>query len=365
MTKKIQFGAFEGTVLIINSICIKVILGTMRIFSHKAGTAGWLLALFSSIVSIIAVLVILRLMKKGGTKDIFTYCREVSPLLEKIVGAAVILLFLLTMAVTLRYTIDLNKLVTLLMTPYTIIGFFLLLVTVFVVYAGYEAIARIHAFTVPIIYAVFILLVLCTTRETSVYNLFPILGANSSSFFQSGLLLTSTFADILILWIIAPFLQDYKTVRRVGICSVSISAALVVFSIFYYIMLVPYPVITELLAPVYQFSRLIQFNRFFQQFEAIFFIIWNLASLLYLANALFLASYSAKQVFHLKSRKLTILPFALIAYILSILPKNLSSQVQVYDKIYFWPALTGLAIPLVILIIWNLKRGGKPCPTKK
>lgn len=354
---KIKFGAFEGSAVLINSICLKIITGTIRMFVYRAGSAGWLLSIVSSLISVLLMLLIIRLYKNRELKTLTEYSKEKGGFFKYTVGMVLIAELLLFASASLRYGVDLNKTVALPTTPSYIIVIFIMGGAVISAYMGYEAIVRAHAISVPLIFSILALITVATTKEVNLNNIFPILGANSDEFIKNCFLLTSTFGETVIFYLIVPYLQNYRTVKKTGITAAAVSGVFIVFSVLYYVMLIPYPASVEFVAPFYQFSRLISFSRFLNQLEAFYVILWNISVLIYCANMLWLICTITRDIFNMKSIKPLIIPYGIVIASASGIYKNIINYTSASD-IYLWIVVAiSFLLPLLVLTVTKARRG--------
>ena len=70
MENRIKFGKWEAGALIINIICTKIFLYFNRMTVEDAGTAGWLMTLFTCAVVLLAFSLLIWMYKKFEGNDI-------------------------------------------------------------------------------------------------------------------------------------------------------------------------------------------------------------------------------------------------------------------------------------------------------
>jgi len=124
----------------------------------------------------------------------------------------------------------------------------------------------------------------------------------------------------------------------------------------------PYPIALESFLPIYQMSRLIEYGRFFQRIESIFVFAWAASALGYLSIGFFFLVYVFKLTFKLKYYRPLIIPFALIVFVLAILPKSLMTTIKL-ETLYF--RSTAWIIPFALTPILLLIAGARLKSKKK
>lgn len=335
--KEIKFGAFEGSAILINSLCFKMLSGGLLLFAEGSGPSGWLYAALVWVISFAATLGILKIIKN----KLFAGRFVVLPYVSLVLG-------LLFSCLALKAAAEVNKLAFLYLTPYFIIGFLILVAALFVSQKGYEAVSRIHALFVPLIFTLLIILVVSLIGKVEINNIFPILGDNIGSLWRKMLFLLSAFSECWVLYFIAPYLQNYKTVKKAGIISLALSGVFFVVSVLYFIMLFPYPKLTELTLPFFDMLSVLRFGRFLQHFEIVYIICFNLSALLYLSNFLSIAAISAKKITGFANERLYLYSGAALVFALSFLFKRIEDVYSVYAAVfpYLWAA--AFVVPLIV-----------------
>ena len=116
---------------------------------------------------------------------------------------------------------------------------------------------------------------------------------------------------------------------------------------------------TDEIMPLFSVSRYIEFGNFFQRFESLFLLIWTIAFCCYLSISFKFSTYIFKKIFNLKDSSQLIYTFALLMFILALLPKNYSicSFFEIY--IYRYISIAIIILGIVLLLLSNLKKKKK------
>lgn len=362
MKNKIVFGRWEATTLLINAICTQMFLGFPRSMSEIAGTAGWILISYVSVLALFGFALISKLYKNFEGMDIFDIAEKASGNFGRIiVGLLSIALILGIHIITLREFGEDIKVITLNISPISFIISFFIVGIIFAAFVGIEAIVRLHAIMVPTIIIGYIIIVVGVSPYIELVNLTPILGNGLNEIFLKGSVKLSIFTALIYLFIIAPFLKTHESFKTVGFTGLGISALLLISSVLTFLSVEAYPAANESFLPIYQLARLINYGRFFQRIEPVFVFIWAASALLYLGAGLFFSTYVFQRTFKLKYYKPLIFPFVIIMFSLSLLPQSLISSIEIeakYFRTYGWIVTFGVTT-FVLLIALFMKHKKK------
>lgn len=362
MENKIVFGRWEAATLLINMICTKVFLNLPRFAAETAGTASWILVIYISLLVFGLFFVISKLYRRFEGKDLLDIGEHIGGTFGRIVTGTVVLVFLITFtSVIMREFAEDMKVVAFSVSPVSFVTMFFLVSMVVGAYFGIEAIVRFHAIAIPVIATGYLIIIAAVLPFTDFTNLLPILGNGAKSIFFDGILRISIYSEILLLFLIVPFIRTDKNLKKVGFTALGFSTFFLFLSVPVYIAAIPYPTAIENFIPIYQMARLINYGRFFQRLEPLFLVVWVTAALLYLTSGFYFIVYIFRKTFGLQYHKPLILPFAVIIFTLSLLPQNLVSAVELetsYLRNYSW-IITFAATILLLVIARLVKRKGK------
>jgi spore germination protein (amino acid permease) len=358
---KVYFGKWESIALIILTICYQIYLNMPRLVVETAGTAGWLLVLYVSILGFAIYWLILRLYKRHKGLDLIDIGEYVAGAPGRIITGTIILVYLIFItSVVLREFSENVKIISLQVSPISFVSLFFLGGMIIGTYLGLEAIVRFNAIMVPIIFVSYLLILIGVSKYFNITKLAPILGFGSYELFVKGISKISLFSGSIVIYFIAPYLNSYKILKKAGYLGFLISAILLFTSAVSYLLVYTYPIATENFLPMYQLSRLFSYGRFFERFESIFLIFWIITAFLYLTITMFFIVFFFKKTFKLDYYRPLILPFAVIILNLSLLPENLVTAINLETE-YFrnlgWIVAFGLPITLQITSLLVKKRG--------
>ena len=362
MQNRISFGKWEAVTLLVNLICTKNFLYYTRMTVEDAGTAGWIMSIYIGLLALIMFVVQIKLFKKFENRDILDIAEIAGGKPIKIITGLVIsgTLFFLCAAVLREFSEEM-KVVSLPTSPLSYIMIFFIIGIIIGSFLGIESIVRYHAIVVPVIAAGFIAIMLGVVPQMDFTNLLPILGNGPYDVFGKGFFRVSVFGELLVLFLLPPFLGGYKNVRSVGYIAIVLSAAFFTAGSLVYTLTFPYPSNLESFLPVYQMAKLINLGRFFQRIESVFVFIWGMAAFIYLAAAFYFMVYTFAKTAGLKYIRPLILPFAVMVFSAAFIPENLTSVINLKTRYFTRIAwlVTFVYIGLIMLIANLRKNAGK------
>ncbi|HEX2945411.1 MAG TPA: endospore germination permease [Clostridia bacterium] len=361
MPNSIKFGKWEAVALLINSICTKLFLYYVRMTAEDAGSAGWILTIFISLVTLFLFTVLIRLYKPFEGKDILEVA-EISggKVLKILTGLIIAVILFYQTVITIREFSEDMKVISLPTSPLSYVILFFIAGMIVGSFLGLESIVRYHAILVPVIAVAYILILVGVIKIMDTSNLFPILGTGPSDIFGKGFLRISVFGELIILILIIPYIGSYKSAKRIGYAAIGFSSAFLTLGSLAYILSFPYPSDLEPFLPMYQMARLITYGRFFQRIESIFVFIWATAALMYLTVNFYFMVYVLSRMFDMKYLRPLILPCALIVFSTAFIPQNLITVLNIETNIFnkiIWVITFGYAG--AVLIFANLRERAK------
>jgi len=355
---EIVIGKREATTIIIALISTQVFLNYPRAMAESAATAGWILSIYATVLTLLLFFIISKLYSNFEGKDILDISEYLAGNAGRIViGIILIIFFTFIGAVILREFGENVKLVSLSISPISFILLFFITGMIVGAYAGLEALVRFSAIAVPIIAAGYLFILIGVSQYFDVSRILPILGTGPIEVFGKGATRISTFAALIVLFLMPPYIKTHKNFKSVGYWAIILSGIFLTMGTLSYLLVFPYPIATESSLPIYQLARLINYGRFFQRVESIFVLIWDASALLNLSITLFLIVYIFKKTFKLEYYKPLIIPFAILVFNICILPRNLMTAMDMEIK-YFrnYSSIVTFAMTIVILLLARIKQ---------
>ena len=231
MGSNITFGKWEASCLMISLMGTKVILSYPNRIAEIAGSAAWIMAIYSTVLVLIAV--------------------------------------------NLRQFSEEIKVISFPITPISIVVLFFMAGILFASYRGIEAIVRFQGIFVAISILGFLSYLVMLIPYFRIDNITPYLGTGPYKIFVKGFLRVSDFSELIVLFMIYPFIKTKKNFKKIGLFSIAASGFFMASLTLVFLGIFPYPVATEFYLPAFQMGRLVYYGRFFQRVESLFLTTWN------------------------------------------------------------------------------------------
>lgn len=359
-----KMGVASGTALVFTLTFTSVFLSIWSVFLDEAATAAWITPLIAGGCSLALFMILLFVMERVPG-DLYEVAEQ---LLGKI-GARLITLYFITtffldMVLFLRQFAE-NTLLTAIpdLDISLTIGWYAVMAAI-VIYIGIEPIASAAFIVMPLGLAALSLLLVLLYNKFNIYNLTPWLGLGLPAVLKAGVLSSSYYLGAYLLPILASAFQDRRTIRTAAILGVGLSSAFRTITFLLYTMTFGVAVGREKVLPFFEMTRLIYVNRFLQRVETVFILLWVIFGLATVAINLYISLYLMTRLFNLSSMRPLILPVALIAAQLSLMPSDIAATIELSSKMDMTLLNIGVfAIPVILLIATLLKgkRKAKSC----
>jgi spore germination protein (amino acid permease) len=350
---KVTFSKWEIICALITIICTQIFLNFPRVMAESAGTAGWILIIYVSIIVFILFAVISKLYKKFEGKDIIDISDYIGGNIGRVfVGTILLIYMVFIVSVVLREFGEDLKIIALRLSPISFVMLFFLAGMIVSAFFGLEALVRIGVIIVPITFVGFTGILIGALQYSDFSRIMPILGFGPRSIFIESLPRISIYSGLILLFFLPPFIKSHKDFKKIGYISIGISTFNLTVSVLVSLLVFQYPTAIENFLPMFQLARLINYGRFFQRVESLFSLLWIGSALHYLSIGLFLILYIFKKTFKIEYYKPLIIPFAIILFTASLLPKNLVEAIELETKFFrniAWVVVFGMTILLLLI----------------
>ncbi|MCW2279338.1 spore germination protein [Heliophilum fasciatum] len=151
---------------------------------------------------------------------------------------------------------------------------------------------------------------------------------------------------------IAPLFRNQKHLRRSMMSALVFSASIFTLTQIVFHLCFSINTAQQIGFPLYQVSRLVQFESFFQRIDPFFFFIFATIISLGLSMGLYSSALSFAQAIGAPDFRPYLFPLAFIALAIAYLPLRLLDTIQLSLFLNIWLTLPLLVIPL-LLLLWN------------
>lgn len=357
----------EGKIGIFEAVCFTTIILMNKIFFtsvgeivFQTGTAAWYTTLISCLTALIFFMFTYLLLKRFPDNDLSGIFESViGKIPGKLLTLAICGYLLFDAGSTLREFVEMIKVYNLHFTPISVILATFLIVSTVLSYFGLQTLSRVCAiFFIPSIAALAIILLLAIP-EYDIYLLNPIGGHGIASTLYYGITRSSAYFEFMLLSFAVQSIGGHKAYKRVAITSILLNGAIFSISLLCYLMIFGYASGSENISGIFELSRSIYYNRFLQRIESIFIFVWVISSVLSTTASFVVGLYLYCRAFTIKDHRPMVLPFAVLVYIIAILPPSLLEVTQKNLLILRQYSMYIMYLPSVLVLIIALIFGKK------
>lgn len=362
MNRKGEFGIHEVVALTSMAIISKILYTSVSTSVKALGTSAWLMTIISCITTIIFFLFICKLVERFPEKNIIEIYKIVFGKAWGIIIGVIFSAFLVFYcSSSTREFLEMIKSYNLPDTPPSIIIGIFIMVIALICYKGLEDLARFsYIIFYPILIGVCFILILASPYYT-VYYIKPYFGYGLWKTVYTGFLRSSAYQEVTLLYIITKSIHGIKDFKKCGLITLILSGFFFGGTVLCYTMALGYEVGAEPVSGLFQLSRIIYYNRYFQEIESVFLFIWVLAAMQNCSLALYLAIKVYCETFKIKEYRNLILPFCFLTFMGTLIPNNFPQVIDINMSIirkYSFPL--PFILPIIALIISiALKKGGE------
>ncbi len=364
MIKEEQIGYREALIMLTIMLTGKIFLSFPRNLALLGNGAGWIILLLAGIFSLIGLYFLQQILMRYPEQNIVEIAQTCfGKYLGMAAGLVIFLFFLLLTAVYLRQFAESFILAILPRTPISVITGVFLLLLILAMLQGIEALSRVAILLGPYLLAALIIIVGFTLPQMHLGNLSPILGPGLVPIFKYSVFEISSFAELLLLGIIAPLIRKKQERYKVGLYSLVISILVNTGVVAAVVMIFNYNAARRLMFPMFQLTRLISFGEFIQRVEAVFVFLWFFWAGIQLGGLFYGALTSFAQTFKIKDYRPLIFPLAVLVFTASLIPSSMTQAVEWSGSTYDLPLLgyfyagVALGLPLLLWIAMMIRKG--------
>ncbi|MGE5613739.1 MAG: GerAB/ArcD/ProY family transporter [Bacillota bacterium] len=325
MIKEGKFGTHEAVSMLAITIIAKAFHSSPSAVADKVGTAGWYMTLTSSSTAFVALVITFSLLGRYPGKNLMdTYIAIFGKFVGKLFALPLLIVLFFTAAVNLREFVDILNVYIFPESPPSYLILLFMTIVAALSFMGLEIIARYSKLVAYILLTGYVALLILSLRLYRVDYLFPILGHGLRNTVINGLQRSSAYGEIIIAGIIVNSLNGTAYAKRaayigLAIAGIIISSALLAFSLVF-----PYFTSREITAPIYLMSSLIEYGKFIQRIEPLFFFIWNTSTVISIAVYFYISMLIYSHIFNIDDKRPVIIPLAVILVFLSLYPARMT-----------------------------------------
>lgn len=358
MIQQGKFGIHEAVSLITIVIITKVFFTSPALLISFTGTANWYATLISAGTALIGFTFVYLLLKDYPGRNLIEIFEIVlGRYIGFIFSGIFSLWFIFIAAAFLREFAEVLTVYVLPLSPLSfIIGMFVFGTTI-LSFMGLESIVRFAKLSSLVIFVGYISVQLLSWEYYELHRIFPIYGYGIKNTLLHGITRSSAYGEAVILAVFAGSLQGVQHIKRAGYAAIFISGLLVSSALLSFTLVFPYTVAQEITSLMYQMTRLIDYGRFVQRLDPIFFFIWNIGTFIAITTIFYTGVSIYCHMFRIQDIKPVLIPSNIILFAAAMIPKDMSIIIMGYvqgTRQYGW--IIYFLMPLIVLIISRLRR---------
>lgn len=352
-----KLGLMEAIGLIVIVMVDKIILNTPKEIISTMGSSAWLNILYISIIAILIAWFIAFLYKKFPGKDILDICEFLGGKALKIVfGIMSIILILLVSSYVVKNFSETLHLIYFDTSPYIYISLFFIICSIIANSFSLKVIAKANLLLVPIALASIFIILISSIKSFMPQRIYPILGYGVENTFFKGLGNLFTFSGIFYLLLINPFIGKAKDFKKISLISILISAIIMSLSVICLLLSLAFTFDSNELFSLYVLTRNFEYGRFVQRIDALFILIWIMATISYLSITIYFCKHIFRKITNISNTNSINYSFNLFMLAILTIPTTVAIHVDIIAKY----SKTGsiilvFFISLAILILANIK----------
>ncbi|MCM3173335.1 endospore germination permease [Paenibacillus sp. MER 99-2] len=324
---------------------------------------AWISILLSSMFSVGLAYILTRISMMYPNESLITYAPKI---MGKILGHFIILLYVLywftVLAIILRQYGDFMIGTILPLTPVIIPIVGMIIVAVYVSFAGIEVLARCSEVLGPLILLGIMVPLLLNMSQVQVHNLVPVMADNNLLVLVKGALPTASFlGDNILLMMILPFLSHPRDGVKGAVLGSVVAGLFTLLSAMQCVAIFGYSTASRQTYPFLNLVRFVSFG-FLQNLDSIVVAIWIMGIFIKVSLYLFAASYGTSQWLGIKRWRIFIFIAAPIAIVLSMIPRDFVDSSILFPKLVAVPfnlPVNFILLPLLLWIVGSIRNRKK------
>jgi len=332
----------------------KILFADIGDYVKNCGSAGYILTAAAGVFALVLFVLIIRLAD-GETDIIESAGKTFGKWGMRVTGVIITLLLVAQSGIMIRVYTDIISSIVLPESSDVFIMLFLVAAVFFAAFAGTGTLAA-YSYVAGIIFVITLAVILVLNIPNyDVTNIYPLLGKGITGI-SAGVGAVGVYSDMLLLFLVAPYLTEKASVKKGGIISIVISAIVITVTTLSYIMTVEYPFSSSLTLPVLEIAFDVNLDIVFQRAEGLFFFLWIFSGFIVTGAYLCFALVTFVKSFNLTDRRAPIGAFVFVAACIALIAGSSARERELYRIIYSVFAVVSFALPLFVFGIKKFKR---------
>lgn len=348
-----------SAIMLTLSIVVSYITSSLpRTFINETKSATLLNIIYNTIIVLFIILLVCKLFKKFPGLDILDISKFLGGnILKNIVGGLFIAYFIISSSLMLRNFCEALGIVYYPSTSYIFIILMFIIAILLTNNLSFNATLNTATIIFPLVFISIILLFCGNLDNFSFRRVFPILGDGFYNTFVLGLRNIGAFGGICYLYFLPPMLKEPEKFKKIAIISVISTGVFILLCVATLLLMFSFFITTDEIMPLFSAARHIEFGIFFQRFESVFLLLWIISFCCYLSITCKFSAHIFTKMFNLSNMKLILNIFAILIFVIALLPKNYAISNYFETNIYRYLRIAiGFILGISILILAHIKQ---------
>lgn len=226
-----------------------------------------------------------------------------------------------------------------------------------VLFFGIEPLARVSYLLVPFVLLAVVLAIFFSRSKLIIYQLAPWQGPGLSQLLQMGVAVSGVNCGVFLLTFLGRSFQNIATISKAISYGFGLSMFIRIVMFLSFVMIFGEMVGREKVLPFFEITRVAYTSRYLQHIEALFILVWVIAGLIGMALCFYVSLYILVRLFRLPTMLPLILPAAISAAQLAMLPGDITMTIELHHRLMTTVYQVGvIGIPALLFIVALFKR---------
>lgn len=299
-----KIGTTQAAMLVVNTILPTATVVLPIIISTYAEQDAPLAILLSTAAGLLVAWIIGTVIQESNGAPFLEWVgSKSSPAAAAILGLLMLQFYLDTTATILREFVNFIKDNVLINTPVNVLVILILLITIYMVKQGIEAMARVNSLVILLFLFFIPLYLFGLYQDLNAHRLLPMFDHNLAEITLASLTPSAWMSEVAVLLFLAPYLQYPKRARIIGWTGLLFVAVLMMFSLVTALMVFGTEFIKISTYPGFATVGILRIGKFIEKLDILFISYWVLSIYLKFGIFLFATVECFKQTFRVSSSR--------------------------------------------------------------
>ncbi|AHV95991.1 GerAB/ArcD/ProY family transporter [Paenibacillus sabinae] len=351
-------GTFQAVLLVVSAIFPTAIVVLPIIIGKYLEQDSPLAVIFSGLIGLGIAWLIGTIIKATGGEPFLGWAgRKISPIFAVVIGILLLQYYMDLTTNVLRVYVNFIKDNMLLNTPTAITAVIIMLVTLYMINRGIEAISRINSIVNLMLLMVIPLYLWGLTKHIDLHRLLPIFDHSAASLTLASLTPIGWMSEVSVLLFIAPYFKFPQKGTFIGVIGIGLVTLGMFVEILMTLAVFGPQYMKNIAYPIFSTISIIQVGRFIENLDVLFISYWTMSVYMKLAIFMFATVQCFKQTFHIRNDRPYIVALSIVIITECLYTWREPEKLNIFNEegriIIF--LLFNILLPLGILIWTRIK----------